>query len=706
MSEKNFKSPDYYINRELSWLEFDQRVLEEGKKPDVPLLERLKFIAIVSSNLDEFFMIRVAGLKQQQAAGARTADPSGLTPAGQLVCIGQRVRALVADQMTVLNEVLEQLAEHNVRILQRDEWSDEQEKFLRGYFRQDVEPLLTPMAIQDLHPKPLLSGLRLNVALLLRDPRAEEPETKIAIVPVPRGLPRFITIPAREGLQLAPLEDVVAAHAQSVFPGYDILDTAVFRLTRDNDVAVNDDEADDLLKSIEHAVRERTRRQVTRLEISAEANRALRSYLRDFFSISDDDIYEIHGLLDAAALMDVATRPGMNELKYDDWPPQVPRDLLRSDDLFVTLQERDVLLFHPYERFDPVIELVQRAADDPQVIAIKQTLYRTAGDSPIVEALIRAAANGKQVTTLVELKARFDEARNVGWARKLEDAGCDVIYGVAGLKTHAKVLLIIRREQYGIRRYVHLSTGNYNDRTAKLYSDIGMMTTDRELANDAAAFFNLLTGYSHEVGWSRMAIAPTGLRPRVLELIDREIQSSTPSQPGLIMAKINSLQDPKVIRALYRASQAGVQVKLNVRGICCLRPGLDGISENIEVISIIDRYLEHARIFYFRNGGHDEIYLSSADWMVRNLDKRLETFFPVVDPDLQKRCVDLLTGYFRDNAKARWLLPDGSWQPVAPGKTRVRIQEEYWREAVAAVRASENASPQFQPIRNPDRSDV
>jgi polyphosphate kinase len=365
-----------------------------------------------------------------------------------------------------------------------------------------------------------------------------------------------------------------------------------------------------------------------------------------------------------------------------------------------------VLLFHPYERFDPVVELVQRAADDPQVIAIKQTLYRTAGDSPIVEALIRAAASGKQVTTLVELKARFDEARNVGWARKLEDAGCDVIYGVAGLKTHAKLLLIIRREQYGIRRYVHLATGNYNDKTAKLYSDIGMMTSDRELANDAAAFFNLLTGYSHEVGWSRMAIAPTGLRPRVLELIDREIQSSTPSQPGLIMAKINSLQDPKVIRALYRASQAGVQVKLNVRGICCLRPGLDGVSENIEVISIIDRYLEHARIFYFRNGGHDEIYLSSADWMVRNLDKRLETFFPVVHPDLQSRCRDILMGYFRDNTKARWLLPDGSWQPVAPGKERVRIQEEYWRDAVAAVRANENASPQFQPIRNPDRSDV
>ncbi|MBS3821577.1 MAG: polyphosphate kinase 1, partial [Phycisphaerae bacterium] len=553
MSETNLTSAELYINRELSWLEFDHRVLMEGKNPDVPLLERLKFLAIVSSNLDEFFMIRVAGLKQQEVAAVPATDPSGLTPTGQLVCIGQRVRQLVAEQTAAIHDVLDHLAEQGIHMLSRDDWSPSQRRFLEDYFRQDVEPAVTPIAIQDVQPKPLLAGLRLNVALRLQNPDAPEAEPKIAVLPVPRGLPRFVTIPAREGLQVATLEDVVAAFADRLFPGYDIIDSAAFRLSRDNDVSVRDDEADDLLRSIEHAVRDRMRRQVVRLEITAGADPALLEYLRECFEITDDDVYSIAGMLGAADLMDVATRPGFDELKYDDWPAQTPRDLLRSDDLLTTLQERDVLLFHPYETFDPVIELLDRAADDGQVIAIKQTLYRTAGDSPIVKALIRAAASGKQVTVLVELKARFDEARNVGWARKLEDAGCDVIYGVAGLKTHAKALMIVRREEYGIRRYVHLATGNYNDRTAKLYSDIGLMTTDRELANDVSAFFNLLTGYSHEVGWSRLAIAPTGLRPRILELIEREIQSSTDAQPGQIIAKINSLQDPKVIRALYRA---------------------------------------------------------------------------------------------------------------------------------------------------------
>jgi polyphosphate kinase len=703
MTKTDLKSPELYINRELSWLEFDHRVLLEGMNPDVPLLERLKFLAIVSSNLDEFFMIRVAGLKQQEAANASSTDPSGLTATGQLVCIGQRVRQLVAEHTNALGEVITQLAEHDIHLLSAAQWDEAQQRFLRDYFRQDVEPVITPIAIEEIEPKPLLAGLRLNVVLRLRDREDPGGEPRIAFVPVPRSLPRFIAIPAREGLHVARLEDVVASFADRLFPGHDVLDTAVFRLTRDNDVSVNDDEADDLLRTIEHAVRERMRRRVVRLEVSAGVDPVIRDYLSDIYEISEDDIYEIDGMLDAGDLMDVATRPGFDDLKYQDWPPQTPRDLLRSEDLYTTLQERDVLLFHPYERFDPVIELLQRAAEDPQVIAIKQTLYRTAGDSPIVKALIQAASSGKQVTVLVELKARFDEARNVGWARKLEDAGCDVIYGVAGLKTHAKLLLIVRREEYGIRRYVHLATGNYNDKTAKLYSDIGMMSSDRELANDASAFFNLLTGYSHEVGWSRLAIAPTGLRPRVLELIDREIQSSTEVQPGLIIAKINSLQDPAIIRALYRASQAGVQVKLNVRGICCLRPGVPDVSENIEVISIVDRYLEHARIFYFRNGGHEEIYMSSADWMVRNLDKRLETFFPVVSPELQARLQKILDTYFEDNVKAMRLLADGSWQAVESDDEPVRAQEVCWREAVAAVRADENTNPQYRPIRNPDR---
>jgi polyphosphate kinase len=424
-------------------------------------------------------------------------------------------------------------------------------------------------------------------------------------------------------------------------------------------------------------------------------------WLAEHTELHDEEVYAVEGLLGAGALMEIANRRGYDALKVPAWLPQPPADLLGSDDLWQTLQDRDVLLFHPYESFDPVIQLLQQAADDPAVLAIKQTLYRTSGDSPIVRALERAGQNGKEVTALVELKARFDESRNVIWARRLEDAGCHVVYGVAGYKTHAKALLIVRRETVGLRRYVHLSTGNYNDRTARLYSDVGLMTTNRDIAADVAAMFNLLTGYSEAVGWSKLTVEPRRLKQRFIELVDREIQVSTPEQPGLIMAKVNSLQDRDICRALCRANQAGVKVLLNIRGICCLRPGVAGFSQNIEIRSIIDRYLEHARIFYFRNGGHEEVYLSSADWMVRNLEKRVEILFPVVAPELVRRLIAMLKVFFQDNVKARRLLPDGTYEKVPAGEPRVRAQERFYRETLEAVRNAEHSEFRFRPLTAP-----
>ncbi|MBM4033987.1 MAG: polyphosphate kinase 1 [Planctomycetes bacterium] len=747
--EPDLDSPELYFNRELSWLEFNDRVLREGLSEDVPLLERLKFLAIVGSNLDEFFMVRVAGLKQQVAAGSAARDPSGLTPAEQLARISRRVHTMAAEQGAGIRSVLDKLAGHGLRVLAARDWTPEQRGFLRSYFASEVLPVLTPLAVEELQPFPVLPGLTLHVLLglaasateasipplprgegrgegacgdggsragtLTRPPsagdlspreRCQKPEEalKLAVVAIPASLPRFIPVPAADGLHLAVLEDVVAEHAGQLFEGFCVAAATVFRLTRDADVPVTDDDAADLLQLVAEAVRSRRRQAVVRLSLSANADPRLKQWLKDWCQVDDDDIYEADGPLDAAALMEVVNRPGFEKLREPDWPPQTPRDLLGHDDLWQAIADHDVLLFHPYESFQPVIRLLEQAAEDPRVVAIKQTLYRVSASSPIVAALARASELGKQVTVLVELKARFDEARNINWARRLEDAGCHVIYGVAGLKTHAKLLLIIRREEHGIRRYVHASTGNYNDRTVRLYSDIGLLTADRDFAADASAFFNLLTGFSQAVGWNRFAIAPTESRQRFIELIEREAAASTPDQPGLIMAKMNSLQDKALIQALYRASRAGVRVLLNVRGICCLRPGVQGVSDNIEAVSIVDRFLEHARVFYFRNGGHEEVYLSSADWMVRNLDKRLEIVFPVTAEALRRRLVAALETYFADGAKARRLQPDGSWVPVRRRGKPIRAQQRLYQEAVEAARAADRAPLQFRPITRPAES--
>jgi polyphosphate kinase len=697
MSKDPLRSHDMYFNRELSWLEFNDRVLRQGLADDVPLLERVKFLAIISSNLDEFFLVRVAGLMSARAEGVRRRDPSGMTPAAQLRAVSERVHRMMREQEEGVRDVLGQLAEAGISVVPVAQWGAEEQRFLTNYFTKEILPVLTPLAVQELHPSPRLPGLQWHVAVVLAKEGGEE---RVAVTPVPQQISRWVRLPG-DDLRLARLEEVISANVGLLFPGARIAATNLFRITRDADVSVERDETDDMLEAVEQAVLTRQRRPPVRLQVSPGADARIRCWLDALVKLQPEEVYEMDSALDGAALMELANWRGFEQLNNVEWPPQPPRDLLGSDDLFETLTDRDVLLFHPYESFEPVVQLIEQAADDPNVLAIKQTLYRTSGDSPIVRALGRAAQSGKEVTVLVELRARFDEARNIRWARRLEDLGAHVIYGIAGYKTHAKALLIVRRQGNRLQRYVHLATGNYNDRTAKLYSDFGLMTTDRDIANDVAAFFNLLTGLSETVGWSKLSIAPTGLQRKFLDLIEREIQVSTPDRPGLIMAKVNSLEDPEICRGLYRASQAGVKILLNVRGICVLRPGMEGVSENIEVRSIVDRHLEHARVFYFRNGGHEEVYMSSADWMRRNLLKRLEILFPVLDENLKKRLVDVLNTFFADNVKARQLMTDGTYAPIKSKGPRVRAQAKFHKDAVDAVQLAEQSALQFRPLKSP-----
>jgi len=712
MAKSNLDSQQFFINRELSWLEFNNRVLGEGLSEDLPLLERLKFLAIVSSNLDEFFMVRVAGLMQQRTANIRRRDDSGMTAVQQLSEISKRTHQMVAVQSLGIKTVFDKLIKHDLHLYDASDWSPEQRKFIELLFKRDVLPILTPLGMQELDPCPLLPDRQLHIAALVKrkssskdgiENDGDEPSERIVVVAVPTQFSRFVNMPSEKGTHLSRLEDVISENLGVLLEGVEIIATGVFRITRDADVSIQDDDASDLLQAVEEAVLARRRRKVIRVEIGAVIDRRLKKWLVDWLEINADDVYEIDGMLDATALWEVVGQSGFDNLKSPEWPPQPPQDLFGENDIWQAIQSHDVMLFHPYESFDPVVHLLEKAAKDPDVFAIKQTLYRTSGGSSIVRALAKAAANGKEVTVLVELKARFDEAQNVNWARHLEDAGCHVIYGIAGLKTHAKALLIVRRESNRIRRYVHLSTGNYNDKTARLYSDIGLMTCDRDFAADVAAFFNLLTGDSETVGWSKLTIAPISLRQRLMELIEREIQSSTPDQPGLIMAKMNSLQDREISESLYRASQQGVKILLNIRGICCVRPGIKDVSTNIEVYSIIDTFLEHTRMFYFRNGGHEEIYLSSADWMVRNLSKRLELLFPITDPTRRRRAISILRDFFSDNVKSHRLLKDGTYERVARKGRRVRVQEQFYNRAVEITKRNEQATPRFHPLTRPQK---
>lgn len=700
MSKKKAIEP--FFNRELSWLEFNHRVLAEGLASDVPLLERLKFLAIVSTNLDEFFMIRVAGIIQLIKSNSKKHDPAGMTPQEQLNAVRKRVHRMVAEQSAGIRQVMTALREEGLCVLRPREWSVQDRRYLTDYFEKELSSLLTPLAITTLEPPPVLAGLQVHAAfLLVRGKDKEGAEGRIAVVPIPLRQKRFVALPGDKPRRFALIEDVLLEFGAKLFRGYHVQAACVFRITRDADVSIQDDDASDLLSTVESAVLARRRRDPLRLEVTPNPDPLIVESLRKTLSLSKEDVYDEAEIVGAGCLWELVGLPGFDHLQNADWPPQPPRDLLGWDDIWPAIQHHDVLLFHPYESFDPVVELVRRAADDPDVLVIKQTLYRTSGDSPIVEALENAARNDKEVTVLVEVKARFDEARNVQWARRLEDAGAHVVYGVAGYKTHAKALLIVRREGGRIRRYVHLSTGNYNDRTAKIYSDLGLLTCDAEIAADASSLFNILTGYSEAVGWNKLTTEPGLLKQRFLELIERETRVATPEQPGLIMAKINSLQDREIISALYRASQSNVRIKLNVRGICCLVPGVPGVSDNIEVRSIVDRFLEHARVFYFANGGHEEVYLSSADWMQRNLDRRFETIFPVQSAELRARLLHILDVFFADNVKAWTLQSDGEYQRVRTDGPPIRAQEVFYREAVAAVRDVPARGPKYQVLKAP-----
>jgi polyphosphate kinase len=702
-----------FLNRELSWLEFNSRVLDEARDPAVPLVDRLKFLTIVGSNLDEFFMVRVAGLKQQLSGNVAETPPDGLTPAEQLSAISTRVHAMVTEQYRVWREEvgpgLACLA--GVKLQRPANLTAEDKALILSTFSREVWPVLTPLAVDSGHPFPILRNRSLNLAISLQREKGKIPPRQniIAVVQVPSVLPRIFELPigvsaaAPTGSPAGPaggqngasadapahvptmvpprlsfilLEDIIAMHVGDLFPGYRVIRCDPFRVTRNFDLSIDEDEADDLLKTIQKELRRRERGSAVRLEVAHEAPLEVVGFLRTALRLEPDDVYPVDGPLHLADLGAIAARDDLREWKDEAFSPQIVPPLQEYEDIFSVIAQKDILLQHPYESFEDVVEFISEAAADPNVLAIKQTLYRTSADSPIVRALIRAAENGKQVTAVVELKARFDEAPNIRWARTLEDAGVHVVYGLLGLKTHSKVALVVRREGGHIKRYVHMSTGNYNPSTARLYGDVSYFTARDSFADDAGALFNLLTGYSSPPSWKRFAVAPVGLQEKILSLIDRE---ATFGSRGRIIAKMNSLVDASAIRALYRASQAGVSIDLIVRGICCLRPGVPGTSENIRVISIVDRFLEHARIFYFEAGGKKEVYLSSADWMPRNFVRRVEVMFPIEDETLRDRAIEeILAVSLGDNVKARVLLPDGRYERVrADGKPALRSQVRF-----------------------------
>ncbi|MDH3290424.1 MAG: polyphosphate kinase 1 [Gemmatimonadota bacterium] len=663
-------SSEHYLNRELSWLQFNSRVLEEARDDTNPLLERLKFLAISGSNLDEFFEVRVAGLQEQVYAGVEPQDygADGLGPAEQLDAVHPRIQALVAEQYRILrHDIMPALAEAGIVRMQYADLSAEERSRVDRLFRTSIFPVLTPLAIDPGHPFPHVHHKSLNLALLIR-PDERDHEPIFAVVQVPSVLDRIVTVSRDDTrLRFLLLEDLIVEHAQALFGGLTVEATTVFRVTRNTDLMVQEDEADDLLEAIEASLRQRLRSDPVRLEIAADATDAFVEMLSASLDIEVRDVYRLDGPIDLSALMAIWRMDGFRALKDEPLVPRVAPAFASGRDMFEVIRQQDVLVHHPYESFGSVVEFIERAADDPDVLAIKQTLYRTSAPSAIISALGRAAQNGKQVTALVELKARFDEENNILWARALERAGVHVVYGVIGLKTHCKAALVVRREPDGIRRYLHLATGNYNAVSARIYTDLGLFTADPEFGEDASQLFNLLTGYSRSHRWRQFEVAPTSLRERVIALIDRERRHAERGMPSRIIVKMNALVEPSVIDALYRASQAGVTIDLAIRGTCCLRPGVPGVSERIRVISIVDKFLEHSRVFYFENAGQPELYLGSADWMPRNFFRRIEVMFPVVDRRLKDRITrEILETGLADNVKARVLQPNGSYIRRSP----------------------------------------
>ena len=655
----DLNNPEYYINRELSWLRFNLRVLRESGVKSMPLLERLKFVCISASNLDEFFMVRVAGLYNQLENGINKKDAAGLTVETQLNMIAKSAHMQMKAKYRYLFSILKELRNEGIMLSRVGDVEASGKEWLEEYYREIVYPVLTPMAVDASRPFPFLMNKTLNLAVELIN---NEGHHSRGFVQVPSVLPRIIEVERCSQRTFVFLEEVIIVHCQDLFKGCEILDIVPFRITRDSDLDVDEEDTENLLKEIEISLRKRKRGASVRLEILKTRNQSIKKFLAGNLDLTEQAIYEISGPLDVTCFFKFIKLLNEPKWEFEPFVPQKPLELPKMDNLFDRIREHDILLHHPYESFEAVIKFVSDAANDPNVLAIKQTLYRVSGNSPIVGALARAAENGKQVTVLVELKARFDEENNIIWARRLEKAGCHVIYGLVGLKTHAKIILIVRKEPDGIKRYVHLGTGNYNDNTAKLYTDIGLMTANDQFGSDASAFFNLLSGYSDPPVWNKLVMAPLGLRQKLYDLIDNEIAQVKKGHEGHIIAKMNSLIDKEITKKLYEASMGGVKIELIVRGICGLKPGLAGISENITVRSIVGRQLEHSRIFYFANGGNEQVYLSSADWMPRNLNERVELFFPVESARHIKRIKGILELVLKDNVGAHILQSNGSYR--------------------------------------------
>jgi polyphosphate kinase len=699
--------PSLYINRELSWLEFNRRVLEEARDPTVPLLERLKFLAIFESNLDEFFMVRVGGLQQKAQANIAYGSGADRMPVKvQLERIGQCVRGMAEEcYRCLLDEVLPALEKEGILLRGLKDLSDADRQYLGEYFRRAVFPVLTPLAIDPGHPFPHLLNKSLNLAVVLERPA--HPEKLFAVVQVPAVLPRFVGLPAPSNGKaprnvFVPLETVIRLHLPELFPGMRLEHDTLFRVTRNSDFEIDDDEVEDLLKTIEEEVRKRRRGAAVRLQIGADAPAEVEQFLTAALDLDPADVYRCPGLLDLTGLFQVHGLTSYPHLLDPQFVPTVVAEFAQATSIWSAIRTRDILVHHPYESFGHVTDFIEAAARDERVLAIKQTLYRTSSDSPVVRALQRAADNGKQVTAVIELKARLDEERNIVWARELEKAGVHVVFGFVGLKTHCKVALVVRREDDGIRRYVHLGTGNYNPQTARIYTDLGYFTCNADFCEDVSALFNYLTGYSDLPQWKKLIVAPSRMQGFMVEHIDREAAIQKEGKEGRIIAKINGLLEPAVVQSLYRASRAGVKIDIICRGICALRPGLPGFSENIRVVSIVDRFLEHSRVFYFGNGGDPIVYIGSADWMDRNLSRRVEVVFPIEPPELKQRLIrEVLATVMADNTKARELLPDGSYRRLSPGpgQERVRSQERFLELAAqSAARRMPEAQPPSAPF--------
>ena len=695
----------YYLNRELSWLQFNKRVLHEAVDDSNPLLEKLKFLAITSSNLDEFFMIRVAGLKHQTENNITRRDIASMTPAEQIESISETCQQLVARQYVYLKDILGMLQREGLSFVKPEEITGEQMKWLESYFEREIFPVVTPMAVDSSHPFPFLASKSLNIAMLLerneRDSLVDEEndiDIKTAIVPVPSVLPRIIRLPD-DGKNSKMhyfifLEDVLMHYAARLFIGYDLLEARAFRITRDADLYIDEEDAQDLLVEVERQLKKRQRGAAVRIEFEMGTSRFMRRFMTQEMNLAKEDMYEIDGPIDMTVFFGFCGMKGYDYLRYKEAHPHTPWSMIElkregKTNIFDMIREKDILIHLPYESFDEsVVEFMSAAANDKNVLAIKQTLYRVSSSSPIVQALEKAVQNGKQVTVLMEVKARFDEANNILMARRLEKAGAHVIYGLVGLKTHSKCTLVVRREKDGIRRYVHIATGNYNASTAKLYTDIGLLSCNDKLGVDASAFFNLLSGYSDPPIWDSFIVAPINLRERCLQLIDREIEFARNGEAAHMIAKMNSLLDKEIIDKLYEASQVGVKIELIVRGICVLIPGISGISDNITVRSIVGRFLEHSRIFWFRNGGREEIYIGSADWMPRNLNDRVELMIPISDDLLKQRIKEMILLQLADNQKAYLMQSNGTWVKNIAMKDRVCAQEIF--QQIAEIRSKEN----------------